>query len=252
MFGKNQNWNNRRESYIKPPDPEHAERKKTLFEIMKETVSKNKESTPQEPGKLTLTEIAQQKHYDLDASIAEEVQKRTPVLPPLPKTKFNPITIPAEALSEEPEGLEVPDPEPVTQKIHNGETVFDCIGSMDTVIEFFSNANADMILFQNNVHQADVETSDLLHSIELTDFEDEEKLSMTDKMKEVRMRRRKFKQLLEYFIELDLFVKGNQRFIEDLKSLKEKLDRIKEKHEHAMYRPRIRTDLKPNEKIRSV
>jgi hypothetical protein len=267
MFGQNQNWNNRRESYIKPPDPDQAQRKASLFQQMKEAITKNKKTAKGEETseKLTLSEIAQQKHFDLDSSIAEEAQKRIQITQPRIKGKFNPIVInlPKEEVKEEETSTETTKvvTEPIETKTQTqvfvppdptNPEVKDLLAALKLVLQYFDKANTELTLLQDNGCQADQETSDLLHSIELTEFNDCEKAELIDKLQEVRRRRRTYKWRTEYFVELDTFVKGNAKFINDLKALKGRLNRIKEKHDNALYRPRVRTDLKPNDKIQPV
>ena len=234
---------------------------------MKEAISKNKEEAAKakDTEKLTLTEIAQQKHFDLDSSIAQEAQKRVQLIQPKLKGKFNSIAInlpnkeeqSEENIAEPPAiAIESTDinPQPVVfvPPDPTNPEVKDLLDAFNLVLQYFDKANTEMVLLQDNAHQTDQETNDLLHSIELTEFNDDEKTDLIDKLQEVRRRRRTYKCRLEYFTELDTFVKGNAKFINDLKALKGRLNRIKEKHENALYRPRVRTDLKPNDKIRAI
>ena len=95
MFNR-PSWNNRRGGYLKPPDKEQEERRLGILDQMKATLLQKKQEAPPVVEKIPLAELAQQKHYDLDASIEEEIQKRTPVIPPLKKAKLNPIVIPVQ------------------------------------------------------------------------------------------------------------------------------------------------------------
>jgi len=240
MFNK-LSWNNRRGGYLKPPDQEEQERKQELVDAMKDTVSKKKEDSVQ---KISLTELAQQKHYDLDASIAQEVKKQA-AIQPLPEVKIKPVSPPMTNIAVLQHVKEQVEEESSLQPI------YEFAKALDTVLAFLDSANTNMLVLQESVRQADVETSDLLHSIELTDFEENEKSEMTDKLKEVRIRRRIQKRQLEYYTETDAYVTSNKTAIGALKTLKGKIRRITEKQETATYRPRIRTDLKANTRIQA-
>lgn len=253
MFNK-PSWNNRRGGYLKPPDKAEQERKQNLLIQMKETAaSKKQDLLPEdpilgEPAKLSLTEIAQQEHFDLDSSIAEEVQKRVKLTQPKVKGKFNPIVIPL------PENHNKKSVEQKTEEVletTDCSPVQEFMNALQIVLKALDDAHAQALVLQDGVHQADLETSDLLHSIELTEFDENEKSDMTDKMKEVRIRRRLQKKHLEYVTEIDAYVSTNKQAIAALKTLKGKLNKIKEKHESALYRPRVRTDLKQTDKIQA-
>ncbi len=239
MFNK-PSWNNRKGGYLKPSPPSEQQKKQNLLEKMKAAVNLQKKET--EPvQKMSLTEIAKQEHYDIDASIEEETKKRVKILPSK-KGKFNPIVIPVQT-AEKAVSVQKKSVEPVKEAITN-VPIQEFMSALQIVLKYFDNANTQMTLLQEGVHQTDLETTDLLHSIELTEFDENEKSDMTDKIKEVRVRRRIQKRCLEYMTEINAYVDKNKQPIEALKTLKGKLSTIKEKQDNALYRPRIRTDLK--------
>lgn len=254
MFNKS-SWNNRRGGYLKPPDTKEQEKKSKLLEQMKATVLQKKEEAQEElkeeaPVKMSLMDIAKQEHFDLDASVAEEAQKQIKVQQPKVKGKFNPIIIPIEKQDEIVKNALAPKPYQVPEKAD--PSVDDCIHAIDVLLYYFNSAHKEMLDLQGNITKTDLETSDLLHSIELTEFEEDEKSAMTDTLKEVRVRRRSYKWRLEYFLELDAYATSNKQFINALQGLKTKLDAINARHKRAMYQPRIRTDLKPNPVIQAL
>ena len=190
-----------------------------------------------------MSEIAKQEHYDLDASVAAEAQKRIKLMQPKLKAKFNPIIIPPLV---EPKEVEVIAEQAPKQTEENVESIpiKEFSDALSIVLKYFDTAKTEATTLQECVHQADLETSDLLHSIELADFELDEKSNMTDLLQDVRRRRRKDKRHLEYITEISGYVSGNKQAIQALQALKGKIRKIEEKQRNASYKPRIRTDLK--------
>ena len=93
MFNK-PSWNNKREGFLRPPDKEQEERRQKLLHQMSETLSKKKEEFEERIEKIPLAELAQQQHFDLDASIEEEANKRIKITQPKAKTKPAPVVVP--------------------------------------------------------------------------------------------------------------------------------------------------------------
>lgn len=257
MFNK-PSWNNRREGYLKPPDPEQEEKRLNLLDKMKATLSKKKEEAPPVVEKIPLSEIAQQKHYDLDASIEEEVQKRVPVIPPITRTKINPIiiTLPEEHVEEVVKEIE----ETTEDAPHTKIMVFnppnpaktsidDLLDALKTVENYFAAAKNETVFLGDNIHESDYETSDFLHSIELSNFSSEEKIELIDKLTEIRQRRRTYKIRQEFFKEIELFVDKNENIANKLGMLRSQLVRIKDKHNMAQYFTKVRTDVKQDRKV---
>ena len=229
---------------MKTPSSEEAQRKQDLLNQMRQTIAQKKKEAEEElPKKLSLSEIAKQEHYDLDASVAAEAQKRIKLTQPKFKAKFNPIIIPPLV---EPKEVEVIAEQTPKQTEENAESIpiKEFSDALSVVLKYFDTAKTEATTLQESVHQADLETSDLLHSIELADFELDEKSNMTDLLQDVRRRRRKDKRHLEYITEISGYVSGNKQAIQALQALKGKIRKIEEKQRNASYKPRIRTDLK--------
>lgn len=242
-------WNNKRESYIRTPSTEEAQKKRSILNQMRQTIAQKKkeaeEESKEELKKLTLSEIAQQEHYDLDASIAAEAQKTVNQAQPKLKGKFNSIIIPPLPETKVTEIVTKQVAEQTEEDV-TFTPIKEFTDALSIVLKYFDRANIEATTLQESVHQADLETSDLLHSIELADFEMDEKSNMTDLLKDVRKRRRKDKRHLEYITEISGYVSGNKQAIQALQALKGKMRKIEEKQRNASYKPRVRIDLKYN------
>ena len=256
MFNK-PSWNNRTGGYLKPPGKEQEEKRLNLLNRMKATISQKKQEAPP-IEKIPLSEIAQQKHYDLDASIEEEIQKRTPVIPPIKKAKLNPIIIPlpAEPVEEVAEEIEEATEDTLSMGLKTfnppdpAETdINDLLTALKTVEKYLAAAKNETVFLGDNIHDTDYETSDFLHSIELSNLSDEEKINLIDKLTEVRKRRRTYKVRQEFFKEIEAFVDKNDNIANKLGSLRNQLAKIQERHDTAQYFTKIRTDIKQDARV---
>ena len=249
MFNK-PSWNNKREGFLRPPDKEQEERRQKLLHQMSETLSKKKEEFEERIEKIPLAELAQQQHFDLDASIEEEANKRIKITQPKIKEKPAPVVVPLhkeETVTDQsylsPGEYVIPDSvQPSVEEFMNALTV---------VLRYFDQTKTELVSLQDGIHTADLETSDILHSVELTQFSEKEKAEMTDKLKEVRIRRRTYKKRFEYFNEINTCLEANKSAVSVLQQLKGKLRKVEEKQKNASFHFRIRTDLKTsyNDKI---
>jgi len=257
MFNK-PSWNNKREGFLRPPDEEQEERKKNLLERMRETIASKKQEA--EEKKPTLEEISKQDHFDLDASIAQEAQKRVVLTQPKLKGKFNPIVIPVPIEVQEEneettvENQEVVEVSPCKKEVFShpdpaNTDITDLIYALDTVKNYLLNAKQEVLFLGDNIHQTDFETSDFLHSIELSQFSPEEKEEVFDKMREIRQRRRSYKERLEYVKELEQFVDKNVNIANKLASLQGQLEHIRDKQNSAMYFTKVRNDIKEDDTV---
>jgi len=258
MFNK-PSWNNRRGGYLKPIDKEQADKKRNLLEQMKVTLEKNQKAPPSEPVKKTsLMELAKQEHYNLDASIAEEVQKQVIITTPKLKGKMNPIIIPLPQEQVEEVAVEI---EEATEDVPLAKEktflppdsvdtdINDLLNALKTLETYFQSAKRETIFLGDRIHNADYETSDFLHSIELSAFSPEEKIELIDKITELRQRRRTYKIRQEFFKEIEQFVDNNYNIANKLGALRAQLTQIQDKHNTAQYFTRIRTDIKQDDRV---
>lgn len=257
MFNK-PSWNNKKGGYLKPPDKEQEERRIGLLDRMKATLSQKKQEASPIIEKIPLSEIAQQKHYNLDASIEEEIQKRTPVIPPISKFKLHPIIIPVETESVEEVAEEI---EEATEDVLSiglktfnppdpAETdISDLIEALKIVEKYLANAKNELLFLGDSIHDTDYETSDFLHSMELSSLSDEEKIALINKLTEVRQRRRSYKMRQEFFKDIEAFVDRNENIANKLGTLRGQLAKIQEKQRTAQYFTKIRTDIKQDKRV---
>ena len=122
--------------------------------------------------------------------------------------------------------------------------VVDLSCALKTVSSYLHQATNELKYLTEHIHDTDLETSDFLHSIELTDFNNSEKEDVFDKIKEIRERRRTYKRRQEYFEELVKFLNDNQNIDNKIDALRGKITKIGERQENASFCPRVRTDLK--------
>lgn len=251
MFNK-PSWNNKREGFLRPPDEEQEERKKNLLERMRETIASKKQEA--EEKKPTLEEISKQDHFDIDASIAKEANKTIKMTQPKLKGKATSVVVELPVKKEKPEEIINAEPTEYIPPDPANPSVDDFMEALTIILRYLDTAKAEITTLQDNVHTADLETSDILHSVELTQFTEEEKADMTDKLKEVRIRRRTCKKRLEYFTEIGAYLDTNKTAVNALKQLKGKLKKVEEKQKNASFHFRVRTDLKTscNDKIYAV
>jgi hypothetical protein len=251
MFNK-PSWNNKRGGYLKPPDQSQEEKRTSLLDKMKTTVSQKQKEAQQIVEKIPLSKIAQQKHYDLDKSIEAEVQKTTKVqqtktVPKIPRTPFNPVVIPSLDNNTETktnsEQISIPD--------ESDPGIDEFLESFRIVLKNMDKAQTEVDFLNNAITQTDLEITDLLHSVELTPCNEKEKIDLFDKIKEVRLRRRKYKKRLDYFREILDYVTEHKKAFDAATQLNGKLNRIKEKQSNAVYYIRVRKDIKIDENIRA-
>jgi len=115
--------------------------------------------------------------------------------------------------------------------------------------QYLGNVNTEVSFLGDNIHNSDYETSDFLHSIELSQFSDEEKVDIFNKIHEIRQRRRSYKVRLEYIRELEAFLANNTGIVNKINALRGKLRSLKEKVSTAQFYSKIRTDIKQDDKV---
>jgi hypothetical protein len=240
---------------------ENKNKTQLLVEQMRSTIEKNKGAA-------------------LDASIEKEARKR-PKLEKVvigKKNKFSKILIPqimqdkqkendknktlAEALSLETSIEETINEEEVTQTVEQKQeekfnppdhaciNVDDLIDALSVVAKYCLNVKKEISFLSDSIHNTDYETSDFLHSIELSSFDEVEKAKVFDKLSEIRQRRRSYKKRLELLTEVQTFVDKTSDIATKLGTLKNSLIRVKEKQNNAVFHTKIRNDVKEDEYVR--
>lgn len=122
--------------------------------------------------------------------------------------------------------------------------------ALKIVLKYISTSKGENLKIYNGIHDADLETTDLLHEIELNQLDIKEQVEMYMKLKEVRERRRTYKNRQAYFDEIGTFVGMMPGLPGKLQNLLNKLQEVKMRQENAIYTPRIRTDIKESENIK--
>lgn len=246
------------------PFEQKQQKARTIFQQMQETIRANRTKFLNHVGK---KEVKQQMYekatFDLDASIEAEATKTLPKikLPPIHEIGVhrplevlgNMVEEPEEEIIEEtaveikPEAVEE---KPVFLPPDPADTnLDDLMNALDIVSKYLQNAKNEVTFLDDSIHNTDFETSDFLHSIELSKFDPQEKIEVFNKVCEIRQRRRSYKERLEYIKELETFVNNNQNIANKINTLRGQLKHIKEKQETARYYSKIRTDIKEDDRV---
>ena len=130
--------------------------------------------------------------------------------------------------------------------------ITDVLQAINTITKTLKNIKNEQNKLRESIHNCDLETSDLLHEIELNEYNEEEEAVLYQKLKEVRQRRRTYKIRYTYVEELNIFNNSVPTLQTRLINLHKKLTEIKENHNNSKYAPRIRTDIKESNKIKYI
>ena len=128
--------------------------------------------------------------------------------------------------------------------------ITELLESIRVLRKYLAGAPEEAKRLRQLISDCNCETTDLLHAIELEEEEEQEMIRLYRNIKDMRKRRRSYKQRLGYMEELMYFITRMQWLPESLKNLQEKLETLKDKENNSFYAPRIRTDLKENDKIK--
>lgn len=122
--------------------------------------------------------------------------------------------------------------------------------AIQTLLEYIKNTKDKLNQMSESIHNCNLETSDLLHEIEFSNLNETEQKEEYQKIKEVRERRRTYKKMQSYMEILNCFIDITPNIYNKLDTLLYKLKEQQKRHETALFSPRIRTDVKENERIR--
>ena len=126
----------------------------------------------------------------------------------------------------------------------------DLLFALDIFEDYLSNTVKELDILYEAVRQCDMETTDLLHVVELDNLTAEEQKEFLEKLREVRSRRRTYKVRQTYLTELKTFLDNTENIIPKINGLSLKLATVLRRKENAIYAPRIRTDIKETDSIR--
>ena len=96
----------------------------------------------------------------------------------------------------------------------------------------------------DGIGQADRETQDILHEMELTSFNASEGYALAKKLQEVRQRRRRLKNEKEALKDIKEFYEHHKQLKIDLFKVLTKKKQTLETQANRKYMPRVRDDLK--------
>ena len=96
---------------------------------------------------------------------------------------------------------------------------------------------------REEISTLDRETQDILHSLELTDLNDEDLLVQLKDLQKIRIYRRKAKNFLEAVEPLHNFTKNNPDIIKKINKLRGEIDKVNLSIKERKYYPRVKTDL---------
>lgn len=110
-------------------------------------------------------------------------------------------------------------------------------------INCLSNASAMYEEAKRDLDTADKASQDLLHAIELLEFEDAEKSKLYEELKEIRRFRRICKQFIELTEPLNHLANKYKNFLTELCIVHNRIKEIQKDLDTRQYYPRIRKDL---------
>jgi Mg2+ and Co2+ transporter CorA len=120
----------------------------------------------------------------------------------------------------------------------------DVIKIVSDFAQLLGKIEQDWDQIYEEIHKTDCETGDLLHEIELTNFNAYEGYRLAKQLQEVRQRRRELKDTQEILQHLKDFYDNNKQLHITLFKLVKEMQKTKASQQNRSYIPRIRTDLK--------
>lgn len=97
---------------------------------------------------------------------------------------------------------------------------------------------------RSEISKYDMETQDILHSLELTDLEDDVHEEQWKEMQKIRIYRRQAKNFVEAVEPIHNFVKENEALVKKLGKLQGEVMKVKQSIDERQYYPRVKTSLK--------
>ena len=116
--------------------------------------------------------------------------------------------------------------------------------SIRNFLEILNGVEKDWDSVYEEIGRCDQEISDLLHEIELTEFDHVEGYQLSEEIKKVRRRRRELKNYQEIIRHLKEFLDRNKNLKISLFKVLTSMERTRDYQMYRRYTPRVRTDLK--------
>jgi L-ribulose-5-phosphate 3-epimerase UlaE len=120
----------------------------------------------------------------------------------------------------------------------------DPIQAIQGFLELLNWIDNDWAVIFDQIGNADKETQDLLHEIELSHFNAFEGFKLSKEIQNVRQWRRQLKNLQEVLEPFNDFCNANKNLRVNLFKVMNQMVKRQENQEHKTYTPRVRTDLK--------
>jgi hypothetical protein len=118
------------------------------------------------------------------------------------------------------------------------------IDSIKSFMETLNNVEKDWDSVYDDIGKCDQEISDLLHEIELTEFDHAEGNKLSEEIQKVRRRRRELKNYQEIMRHIKEFLERNKSLKMSLFRVLSSMERTRDYQMNRTYTPRVRTDLK--------
>lgn len=118
------------------------------------------------------------------------------------------------------------------------------IDSIKSFMETLNNVEKDWDSVYEDIGKCDQEISDLLHEIELTEFDHDEGNKLSEEIQKVRRRRRELKNYQEIMRHIKEFLERNRSLKMSLFRVLSFMERTRDYQMNRTYTPRVRTDLK--------
>jgi hypothetical protein len=118
------------------------------------------------------------------------------------------------------------------------------IDSIKKFLETLNNVEKDWDRVYEDIGKCDQEISDLLHEIELTDFDHVEGFQLSEEIQKVRRRRRDLKNYQEIMRHIKEYLDRNKSLKISLFKVFSSMERTFDYQMNRTYTPRVRTDLK--------
>lgn len=116
--------------------------------------------------------------------------------------------------------------------------------SIRSFLDTLNTVEKDWDSVYEEIGRCDQEISDLLHEIELTEFDHVEGYQLSEEIQKVRRRRRELKNYQEIIRHLKEFLDRNKSLKISLFKVMTSMERTRDYQMYRKYTPRVRTDLK--------
>lgn len=114
---------------------------------------------------------------------------------------------------------------------------------IETFLNFLRETERQYHIAEANEQEANDETQDLLHSIELEQHDDIEFAQLSRDLQRVRQQRRKAKDTMSETIAVLDWMDSNRQVIKGLEQLLGRVRKVEKNTENRIYTPRVRKEI---------